>query len=109
VQFERDEEAPLMAFLFASMAWGWCVDDDLFFVPDHARQLLHTHHHDVIHAECRSEERVLELVAHMAAKGYELPAEPPDGTFKQPALMGGQAERVGSRRRPRCWFGGWFA
>ena len=32
--------------LFAYLAFGWCVDDDLFFVPDHGRQLLHADHHD---------------------------------------------------------------
>jgi hypothetical protein len=53
--------------------------------------LLQTDHHDVIHAECRSEERVRELVAHMAAEGYELPGEPPDWTFKRPAWMGSAA------------------
>jgi hypothetical protein len=96
VRFERDEEDALVAVLFAAMAFGWCADDDLFFVPDHARQLLQTDHHDVIHAECRSEERVLELVAHMAAAGYELPAEPPDWTFKRPAWMGGAEAEPGA-------------
>jgi hypothetical protein len=89
VRFNRGEEDALVAVLFVSMAFGWCVDDDLFFVPDHARQLVQTDHHDVVHAECGSEERVRELVAHMAAEGYELPAEPPDETFKRPAWMSG--------------------
>jgi hypothetical protein len=93
VRFSRDEEDVLVAVLFAFVAFGWCMDDDLFFIPDHARQLLQTDHHDVIHAECRSKQRVLELVAHMAAEGYELPDEPPDWTFKRPAWMGaGEAE-----------------
>ncbi len=89
IRFARDEEDALIAVLFAFMAFGWCADDDLFFLPDHARQLLQTDHHDVIHAECRSEERVLGLVAHMAAEGYELPVEPPDWTFIRPAWMSG--------------------
>ncbi len=71
------------------MAFGWCVDDDLFFIPDHARQLLQTDHHDVIHADRGSEARVRGLVAHMAEEGYELPAKPPDWMFKRPAWMGG--------------------
>jgi hypothetical protein len=92
IRFERDDEAALVAVLFAYLAFGWCADDDLFFVPDHGRQLLQTDHHDVIHTKCASEERVLELVAHMAAEGHELPAEPPDWTFKRPAWMGGEAD-----------------
>ena len=74
--------------LFAYLAFGWCVDDDLFFVPDHGRQLLQTDHHDVIHVECASEDRVRRLVAHMDEAGYELPEEPPDETFRRPAWMG---------------------
>lgn len=89
VRFKRDEENALVAVLFTFIAFGWCVDDDLFFVPDHAWQLLQTDHHGVIHAECRSEERVQRLVAHMSAEGYELPAETPDWTFNRPAWMGG--------------------
>lgn len=100
IQFDCDEEDALVAVLFAFVAFGWCGDDDVFFIPDHARQMLQTDHHDVIHAECRSEERVLQLVAHMAEKGYDLPAEPPDWTFKRPAWMGGgeapPAEATGS-------------
>lgn len=89
VRFGRDEEEALVAVLYAFLAFGWCVDDDLFFVPDHGRQLLHTDHHDVIHVECASEERVQRLVAHMVEAGYELPTELPDWTFKRPAWMGG--------------------
>jgi hypothetical protein len=55
------------------------------------RQLLQIDHHSVVHAECASEERVLELVADMAAEGYELPAESPDWTFKRPACMSGSS------------------
>jgi hypothetical protein len=46
-------------------------------------------HHDVIHIECASQERVQRLVAHMAEVGYELPRELPDWTFKRPAWMDG--------------------
>jgi hypothetical protein len=87
VRFGHDEEDALVAVLYAYLAFGWCVADDLFFVPDHGRQLLQTDHHDVIHVQCASEERVQGLVGHMAEAGYELPREPPDGTFKRPAWM----------------------
>jgi len=73
--------------LFVYLTFGWCVDDDLFFIPDHGRQLLQTDHHDVIHVQCTSGERVQRLVHHMAEAGYELPREPPDWTFKRPAWM----------------------
>jgi hypothetical protein len=88
VRFRREEEPTLLAILFSYLAFGWCVRDDLYFVPDHGRQLLMTSHHDVIHAEGLSEERVQWLVADMAEAGYDLPTEPPDWTFKRPAWMG---------------------
>lgn len=87
IRFEREEEDVLIAILFSAMAFGWCVDDDLFFIPEHARQMLQTDHHNVIHAECRFPECVRKLVAHMATEGYQLPTEPPDWTFKRPAWM----------------------
>lgn len=90
VRFQRVDQDALVAVLVAYLAFGWCMDDDLYFVPDHGRQLLQTDHHDVVHAECASEQRVLELVALMTAEGYDLPDEPPDWTFKLPAWMGGR-------------------
>jgi hypothetical protein len=96
IRFERGEKDALVAVLFPFMVFGGCVHDDLFFVPDHAQQLLQTSHHDVIHAQCRSEERVLTLVAHMATEGYELPDELPDETFKRPAWMGGARTEPGA-------------
>jgi hypothetical protein len=88
VRYRREEEEAVIAVLFAYLAFGWCGDDDLFFIPDHGRQLLQTDHHDVIHVECATEERVQELVSHMAGEGYLLPTELPDPTFKRPAWMG---------------------
>src|SRR5262249_37065281 len=92
LRFERDETDVLLAVLFANAAFGWCSADDLFFIPEHGRQLLRADHHNVVHAECRSEERVKELVAHMADQGYELPTELPDWTFKRPYWMGSNGD-----------------
>ena len=44
-------------------------------------------HHDVIHAECRDEGRVLALIEHMEQAGYPLSSGPPDATFKWPGWM----------------------
>lgn len=87
VRWGRNEESRLVAVLYAFLAFGWCGDDDVYFVPSHGRQILRTDHHGVIHVECESENRVLELVAHMADAGYALPTELPDWTFKRPAWM----------------------
>jgi hypothetical protein len=88
LRFDHADTPAVTAILFIYLAFGWCVDDDLFVIPDHARQILQTDHHDVQHVECQSEERIRAFVDHMAGEGYELPVAPPDGTFRQPAWMG---------------------
>jgi len=87
VRFANDEEDAVITILNAFLAFGWCGTDDLYFIPDHGRQLMHTDHHDVIHVECASEERVMKLVARMTEAGYKLPTELPDATFRRPAWM----------------------
>lgn len=87
VQFGRDEEDFILAVVVAFMMFGWCVNDDLFFIPDHGRQLLQTDHHAVVHGQCTSEDRVQQLAVHMAEAGYELPIELPDETFCRPYWM----------------------
>src|SRR5262249_12825198 len=96
MRFKSNEKDALVAVLYAALAFGWCVDDDLFFVPDHGRQLLQTDHHGVVHVDCASEERVHSLVDHMARAGYELPSELPDRTFRRPAWMGSAKPRIES-------------
>jgi hypothetical protein len=87
IRFNRDERSAILAVMFAYLAFGWCSADDLYFVPNHGRQVVQTDHHDVVHAECADEGLMLELVRHMASSGYELPSEPPDWTFKRPTWM----------------------
>lgn len=88
VRVASEQKYELVTVLYAFLAFGGCTDDDVFFVPDHGRQLLQTDHHDVVHLKCRTENRVLEVVAGMKEAGYELPTVPPDETFIRPSWMG---------------------
>jgi hypothetical protein len=92
LRFEQGEAYKIHAILFVYLAFGWCVDDDLFFFPDHGRQIVLTDHHDVIHVSCKDEDRVRKFVADMRAEGYELPTELPDETFWRPDWMGKAAD-----------------
>ncbi len=83
----RSEQLAVVAALFAALALGGDATSDLYFVPDHGRQVVQAGHHDVIHVECADEARVLAFVAHMQAAGFPLPTEPPDATFRWPHWM----------------------
>jgi hypothetical protein len=74
----RDELPVVVAALFASLALGGDLSSDLYFVPDHGRQIVWAGHHDVLHVECADEARIQELVRHMEGAGYVLPTESPD-------------------------------
>jgi hypothetical protein len=67
--------------------FGWSVGEDLYVVHDHARFILQTDHHNVIHVSYRSSADVDEWVRQMEGRGCALPEEVPDSTFKRPDWM----------------------
>lgn len=83
----RGEEPAVVTALFASLALGGDSCSDLYFLPDHGRQIVWAGHHDAIYVECADEARMLEFVRHMDRAGFSLPTEPPDATFKWQAWM----------------------
>jgi hypothetical protein len=89
VQFSRDEREALVTLLFSTTIFGWSVGEDIYVVPDHARQILQTDHHDVVHASFAELRDLERWVSKMSEEGFKLPTEPPDATFRRPAWMGG--------------------
>src|SRR5581483_7897100 len=87
VEFARNEREALVTLLFSTTVFGWSVGEDLYVVPDHARQILQTDHHNVVHASFADTEDLERWTSRMSKKGFELPREPPDATFKRPAWM----------------------
>lgn len=87
VEFRRDEIDRLITLVFSTTIFGWSVEEDLIGVPDHARQILQTDHHGVIHVSCRSAADMERFIAGMKEDGYDLPKEIPDATFKKPKWM----------------------
>lgn len=87
VEFTRLEYAKLVTLLFSTTIFGWSVGDDLYVVPDHAQHLLQTDHHGVIHVSFRTEDGLKPYVEEMERRGFPLPNEVPDPTFKQPQWM----------------------
>jgi hypothetical protein len=87
VCFDRSESDAVIALIFVTTVFGWSVAEDLYLVPDHARCFLQTDHHHVIHASFRFPADVYRSVGHMEERGFPLPTELPDPTFKQPPWM----------------------
>ncbi len=87
VEFERGELSQLITLLFTTTVFGWSVAEDLYVVPDHGREFLKCSHDDVVHAIFRDANDVQSWVQKMSKRGFDLPTEPPDGTFKRPAWM----------------------
>jgi hypothetical protein len=89
VEFDRSEFDSLCTLIFLTTIFGHSVSDDLYVVPDHARQITRTDHHDVIHVYCRDAADVNRCISQMEKSNYKLPGELPDATFKRPKWMAG--------------------
>jgi hypothetical protein len=87
VKFERAELDKLVTLMFSTTVFGWSVGEDLYIVPDNARHIVQTDHHNVIHVSCRTSADVDECVRQMEERGFVLPGEVPDSTFKRPDWM----------------------
>lgn len=82
VIFDRGEYDALLTHVFITTCFGWSVGEDLYIVPT---QILRTDHHDVIHADFRSDKDVESWVDGMSKRGFDLPNDVPDATFKRPS------------------------
>ena len=76
--FTPEERAAVLGIMSAEIMFGGNVDDDLFLVPDHGRQLLYLEHHDLIHVSFSEKDRMMAFENHMLAEGYE---KQPDDYF----------------------------
>ena len=73
--------------MFSTTVFGCSVAEDLYVVPDHARCILQTDHHNVIHVSCRNSADIDTWVKGMQERGFALPEDLPDSTFKTPGWM----------------------
>jgi hypothetical protein len=69
--YEELPDIVAMALMTANTAW--CVDDDLYLVPDHGQQILMVCHHEDVHVDFRDPVLIPSFVDSLAAKGFELP------------------------------------
>lgn len=74
VEFMRAESGALLTLLFSTTVFGWSVGEDLYVVPDHARYLLQTNHHGLVHVEFRDAGDAAVWVEALEAQGFPLTA-----------------------------------
>ena len=48
LEFERSDYERLLTLLFTVSVFAWAVIDDLYLVPDHAKQFAKVSHHDKV-------------------------------------------------------------
>ena len=89
VEFTHEDYAALICLLLTTTIFGWSVGEDLYILPNHARYLLQTDHHNVCHVVFRDGNDVPAWEAEMSRRGFPLPDEVPDATFKPPPWMQG--------------------
>lgn|SRR5262245_26020297 len=87
IRVAESERNTAATVLRAYLLHGGCVDEDLYFIPGHGRQIVMASHHDVVHVDCLDLDRMLMFADAMAEAGYELPTYPPDETFIWPDWM----------------------
>jgi hypothetical protein len=95
--FQRQEQDLLSAVMFIQTVFAEQLHDDLYFIPDHGRQFIHTDHHGVIHLQCSTAKSIDFAVQKLQELGFSLPTELPDETFKRPSWMKAAAEASETR------------
>jgi hypothetical protein len=87
VLFDPRDQPALIALLFSTTVFGWSVGEDLYVVPDTGRYIVKTDHHDVIHVSFHDAREIEQWVSEMARRGFDLPEDLPDSTFKRPSWI----------------------
>jgi hypothetical protein len=87
LEFKRNELHVLIALIFNQLVFGWHVEDDLYIIPNHGKQIIKTDHHDVVHVLFRDDSTMKQFIEEMSKNGFELPNDLPDETLKKPDWM----------------------
>jgi hypothetical protein len=87
IEFGFSEIDLLITLIFSTSIFGWSINEDLYVVPDTAKYIIKVSHHEAIHVSFRNSSDMESFIRFMAERGFPLPDEVPDDTFKQPEWM----------------------
>lgn len=85
--FDRTDWGDLLFVATAFFTFGWSVRQDLEIIPEDRSCCLMLGHHGEMTVQFATAERLAEFVRGMEDKGYPLPSDVPDATFKRPEWM----------------------
>jgi len=87
IEYTQDETPSLVTLLFATSIFGWSVGEDLYVIPDHGKFILKADHHSAMQVEFAQQADISKWTQIMADRGFPLPDDLPDETFKRPDWM----------------------
>jgi hypothetical protein len=76
IAFSAGQRRQLVSAVYAAARSANSVEEDVYLVPDHGRQMAFWSHHDLVHVSFADLARVAQFEVHMATAGYE--KEPDD-------------------------------
>lgn len=74
IAYNRDEFFDLLTVLYIQTAFGWCVANDLFIVPDQAKQIVKMDHHGFVHVTFINKSRSEKFVLQLSKDNIKLPS-----------------------------------
>ncbi|PYR48027.1 MAG: hypothetical protein DMF89_17360 [Acidobacteria bacterium] len=92
LQFNNHETRDLLLLVANYYVFAWSAGEDLNILPDDGSCILMVSHHGELQGDFPDSQRLDAFVAFMEAKGYPLPDDAPDETFKIPKWMGGRRD-----------------
>ena len=91
LRLSQSEWREILTIISAHYVFAWSVNEDLFIIPEDASCIPMVSHHGELRGTFPSENNLTKFVSAMSAKGFDLPEEVPDPTFKIPPWMRGAA------------------
>lgn len=81
VNFNKSEINALITLIFSTTIFGWSVGEDLYIVPEHAKNIVEVNHHGVIYVSFRTEDSMRAYIKGMKKHEFHLPKEVLDDIF----------------------------
>jgi hypothetical protein len=93
IRFAESDWKQLIAIIVVFYVHGWSVGEEVHIFGEELDVILRASHHGELFGSFPSAERLEQFRLAMLNKGYDLPVEPPFGSFQSPRWLIGRARR----------------